>query len=225
MKLQRHFNKYGESDLLFIKLICCHPDELLSYEQFFIDSYNPYFNILKKAGSALGFKHTEESKRKLSLARKGKPLSEEHKRKLSESHKGQVPTKETIAKRIESLKGKVCSEEKKRKISEANKGHLISKIGRKKISEANKGRRHTQEWKDNMSIIMKNRISPMKGKKQSDKWKEAIKKSHSEESIRKQAESMRGKNTWMKGRVQSPETLIKKSKSLKLAWQKRKERA
>lgn len=32
--------------------------------------------------------HTEETKRKLSEAHKGKKLSEEHKRKLSEAHKG-----------------------------------------------------------------------------------------------------------------------------------------
>jgi len=34
----------------------------------------------------MGFKHSDESKRKMSIAHKGKKFSEEHKRKLSENH-------------------------------------------------------------------------------------------------------------------------------------------
>ena len=40
-----------------------------------------------------GKTHSEESKRKMSEARRGKPKSEEHKRNISKSHIGKVPIK------------------------------------------------------------------------------------------------------------------------------------
>ena len=65
-----------------------------------------------------GMHHSEETKKKMSKARKGhvtwikgKKLSEEAKQKMSESHKG-----------------KKLSEEHKKKLSEANKGKLSKKV-------------------------------------------------------------------------------------------------
>lgn len=55
-KLQRHFNKYGKSDLVFSVIIGCDQDDLISTEQFFIDSIKPYFNNSMTAGSNLGLK-------------------------------------------------------------------------------------------------------------------------------------------------------------------------
>lgn len=45
-------------------------------------------------GRPKGYKHTEESKRKMSLAKLGIPKSEEHKKHMSESKKGKVITEE-----------------------------------------------------------------------------------------------------------------------------------
>ena len=70
-KLQCHYNKYGESDLQFSILLGCEKEDLLKYEQFFIDSLNPWFNIQKVAGSPLGKKMSDEEKRKHSEAMKG----------------------------------------------------------------------------------------------------------------------------------------------------------
>lgn len=58
-KLQNHFNKYGKSDLVFSIIICCDKDLLVSMEQFFIDSYNPWFNIMKKASNTHYTKKTQ----------------------------------------------------------------------------------------------------------------------------------------------------------------------
>jgi group I intron endonuclease len=55
-KLQNHFNKYGESDLQFSILLGCDKEDLIKIEQYFLDSYNPWFNICKKAGNTLGLK-------------------------------------------------------------------------------------------------------------------------------------------------------------------------
>jgi group I intron endonuclease len=56
IKLQNHYNKYRESDLQFSVLLGCDKGDLIKIEQYFIDSYNPWFNIAKKAGSALGIR-------------------------------------------------------------------------------------------------------------------------------------------------------------------------
>jgi len=48
-------------------------------EQFYIDTLVPEYNILRVAGSSLGYKHTEESLSKISNASKGflNPMYEE----------------------------------------------------------------------------------------------------------------------------------------------------
>ena len=54
IKLQNHYNKYGKNDLIFSILINCKEDDLINVEQSYIDDLNPYFNILKIAGSNKG---------------------------------------------------------------------------------------------------------------------------------------------------------------------------
>ena len=70
IKLQRHYNKYGKNDLVFSIIVGCDKDDLIVTEQFYIDAYNPWFNICSKAGSLLGFKHSEETKKKMSESAK-----------------------------------------------------------------------------------------------------------------------------------------------------------
>ena len=70
-KLQRHYNKYGESDLQFSILLECDKDELIKKEQYFIDNLNSYFNEAPIAGSSLGRKHSNNTKAKMSTAAMG----------------------------------------------------------------------------------------------------------------------------------------------------------
>jgi hypothetical protein len=99
--------------------------------------------------------YTEEHKRKLSIAQKGKKFSEETKRKLSDANKGQVPWN----------KGKtgVYTEETKKKMSDANKGKNLSEEHKKKISESLKGKKFSEETKKKMSDAMKGRVPWNKG--------------------------------------------------------------
>lgn len=91
-KLQKHYNKYGESDLQFSIIEYCDKKETLIIEQKFLNLYRPYFNILIIAGSPLGhhWVWTEDSKKKFSEKRKGCIQTEEAKRKNKEAHIGQV---------------------------------------------------------------------------------------------------------------------------------------
>ena len=43
-RLQKHFDKYGLSDLSFTVLLICNKNELPIKEQEYIDKYKPYFN-------------------------------------------------------------------------------------------------------------------------------------------------------------------------------------
>ena len=92
-------------------------------------------NLTNGGDGSSGYIHNEESLKKISYSKKGKPshnkgksLSEEHKRKLREAHKG-----------------KTLSEEHKRKLSVINKGKTFSEETRKKLSEVKKGKKW---WND-----------------------------------------------------------------------------
>ena len=125
---------------------------------------------LKMSESRKGHKLSEETKRRMSEAHKGKlsaPRSEETKRKISEARKGKPGTprsEETKRRMSESQKGKhniTHSDEAKRKMSESHKGHKLSEEHKRKISEANKGKHsinggthrtpHSEEAKRKMS--------------------------------------------------------------------------
>jgi group I intron endonuclease len=64
-RLQNHYNKYGEKDLQFSIIIGCLKESLIENEQFFMDCYNPFFNICRIAGSPLGTKRSDEVKEKM----------------------------------------------------------------------------------------------------------------------------------------------------------------
>jgi len=55
-KLQRHFDKYGESDLVFIIIEPCLHVFLTVREDTYLHPIKPYFNICPNAGSRLGTK-------------------------------------------------------------------------------------------------------------------------------------------------------------------------
>lgn len=84
-----------------------------------------------------GNHHSEETKKKLSIINTGTKASEETKKKLSEAHKGKKLSKEHIESIARANRGKKRTEEQCKHISEALKGH--------------KGIKHTQETKDKIA--------------------------------------------------------------------------
>nr|AYU58491.1 GIY-YIG endonuclease [Hirsutella rhossiliensis] len=59
-------------------------------EQQYINLCKPILNLNPRAGSSMGFKHSEESKRLISEFRKGKPLPEHTKKRLSVLFSGEL---------------------------------------------------------------------------------------------------------------------------------------
>lgn len=162
-KLQRHYNKYGKSDLIFSIIIGCDKNDLINTEQYFIDSYKPYFNSSLKASNNGGFKLTEEARKKISEAFKGeknpnygKHFSEEHRKKLSEAKKG-----------ISINLGRKHTQETKDKIRKAKIGCKNPHIGNRPSEE---GIRIIKEK-------LKGRIPWNKGLKQSEELKRKVSES------------------------------------------------
>ena len=157
-KLQRHYDKYGEADLQFSVLLGCPKEDLIKTEQYFLDSYKPYFNGCMTAGSTLGMKLSEEAKRKLSKVHKGKKMSEEAKVKLGLRSRGN-----------KNMLGKHHSEETKQKMS-VNRtkyytGKHQSEETKKKLSIVNTGKHHSEETKQKMSDAKKGKPTWNKGLK------------------------------------------------------------
>lgn len=103
--ISKALNKYGYSNFSLHILEYCNKNEALNREQYQIDLLNPEYNILKKAGSSLGYKHntktldafknrtvSQETRNNLSLAASKRIFSKQEKEKLSISHLGkQLP--------------------------------------------------------------------------------------------------------------------------------------
>jgi group I intron endonuclease len=84
----------------------------------------------------LGKKHSEQTKKKLSLIFKGCKHTEETKQKISKAQLGRKLSEETIKKIILANTGRIASEETKKKISEALTGRKIPQhvLDKRKIS-------------------------------------------------------------------------------------------
>ena len=98
MLICRALLKYGYSNFSLEILEYCKPDNVIEREQYYLDLLKPEYNILKTAGSCLGLNHSQETKRKLAEANKGKILSELTKAKMSAAKKGVKLSQETRAK-------------------------------------------------------------------------------------------------------------------------------
>jgi len=91
-KLQAAFNEYGPVAFEFEAIAFCPISDLLWHEQTAIDAFdavNTGYNISPHAGAPMrGRKISEETRKKLSAAKKGVPKSIEHRRAIGNSHRG-----------------------------------------------------------------------------------------------------------------------------------------
>jgi group I intron endonuclease len=100
-RLQKDWDKQVKEDFEMITVECDikTESEALNREQFWMDYYKSYeegsgYNISPTAGTTLGRRHREESRRKMSESHSGKKLSVDHRRKQSTALKGYVKSKE-----------------------------------------------------------------------------------------------------------------------------------
>jgi group I intron endonuclease len=84
--LQRAFEKYGIENFTLVIVEYCDPILLIEREQFYMDLLNPNYNILRVAGSILGYEHSEEARAKIGEANQNR--SEESRQSISKAITG-----------------------------------------------------------------------------------------------------------------------------------------
>ncbi len=115
LHLQRAWKKYGSKAFSFVVIVLVRCEKnLLKEEQKLIDNEKSVYNILQKAGSPLGYKHSLEALRKIGLA------------SLGRRNTGWRHTAGWKREKSEISKNSKHSEATKLKISLANKGRRMS---------------------------------------------------------------------------------------------------
>lgn len=192
--LQRAWNKYKEENFKFEIIEEVEKENnLLEREQYWLDYTESFnrdkgYNLTPTAGSMLGYRFSEESKKKIGKSNKGKKRSEEFKQEVSKRFKGKKFSDTHREKISQSLKqnsywyGKTMPKEIKAKMSESQKK-------RTGINSSNYGKKFSEETKRKMSEVKK-------GKKLSEDTKKKMSESHkgkvrSEEHKRKLSESVK----------------------------------
>ena len=137
--------KYGFDgfNLQVIYLPKASKEELLDLEETFIFIENSLvtengYNLCQRGRMNSILPMSDETRRKLSEAQRGKKHSDESKRQISEGNAGKKRSDESRHKMSESKKGNKASEETKRKLSKAQKGRQHTDETRRKMSEVQK---------------------------------------------------------------------------------------
>lgn len=115
--MQRCWNKNGGENFIFRVLKACEVGDLIAEEQEAIDAIKPEYNSVPTAGSQLGYRHTEETRKKMSKSR---------------------------PKDFSPMTGKCHSEETKEKIRRAKKGVKHGPYGRARVEKAAAAMRKTK---------------------------------------------------------------------------------
>lgn len=159
--LQRAWNKYGEDSFEFRILEETTAKHAVAQEQVFLNwlqTYDPRlgYNISPTANSSLGVKFSQETKAKMSAARKGKTVSKKTRERLSAIAKGRTYSPEICLRMSLARKGKPQSKEAVTKRAAANRGKTRSDESRKRMSAAQKGRTVSAEGRLRMSAAKQN---------------------------------------------------------------------
>lgn len=187
LSLIKHGNEAHKFSVIHELPIDVSPDVITVYEQFCIDQYDTagidLLNIKKIAGNRsphspetrmkmsnshkgksqnIGFKHSEETKRKMSISsmgqkawNKGMPASEETRKKLSIARRKWEISEATGKKISEALKGRPKSEQHKERLRQANLGKKAPAEVREKMSISQSSRKRpplSQETKRKISL-------------------------------------------------------------------------
>ena len=121
------FKKYGKSNFTCEILATAETkEELNALEVYWIAELNARdtsvgYNITEGGEGTVGYVHTDGAKNKMSIAKKGKPLSLEHRKAIGLQSLGRKMTEENKAKLRAINLGKKASEETKQKLRDAHK--------------------------------------------------------------------------------------------------------
>lgn len=134
--LQHAWSKYGEEFFSFELLWKCEPDECLYEEQLALNNIKCEYNVCTVAGSPGHRKLSNETKKKIGDSNRGRVASDETKKKMSMARKSRKLSAETIEKIAAKHRGMKRSDESRAKMSAAAKTKKKPlKIKRNPVSE------------------------------------------------------------------------------------------
>jgi group I intron endonuclease len=180
LKLQRAFNKHGETAFEFSVIEhVADLAQLVVREQHWIDALGAFkagYNVLPKAGSALGQVRSDETRAKL----RALVISAETRARMSAAKKGVVPVT-ALAAAIAANTGRPISPETREKIRAANTGKSHTEETRRRLAEINTGKKYgprSDELRARLSAIQQARVL-------SDEAKASISRAISESNRRR----------------------------------------
>lgn len=152
--LQAAWNKYGEAAFQFQTLQRCRAEDAVAWEQYWIDYYRSYdhlvgYNISPTAGSCLGAKWTEESRRRLSEACRGRVFTEEKKAALSKGQLRRWARPKAKQQRSDTYRQKYADPTMRQQLADMNA----------KAVEARTGTNHTEEAKAKIAKVTRQRMA------------------------------------------------------------------
>lgn len=115
-------------------------------------------NLTDGGEGTRGFIPGAETRRRMSIARIGHPVTPETRAKISATQRGRTFSPETLARMSAASKRRMQSPEARAQISKKLTGQIISPERRAKISAANKGRPKSPEWKAKASAAQRRRF-------------------------------------------------------------------
>lgn len=149
--LQSAWAKYGAKEFTFSIVLICEPIALLMYEQLLIDAHaSQLYNLSPKAGSQLGFRHSEEAKQRMAKLKIGKKASDAHRAAISEALQGHAVSDRVISV-LQKRRGTKLSPEWRAKLSAAKKGKRQSPEAVAKRARANTGKKRSPEQRARIS--------------------------------------------------------------------------
>lgn len=145
-------------------------DILTNYEQFYVDqlreAWVSVLNMGQMVNSSKGVKHSEETRRKVSMALKGNVCSPETRRKISEAQIGKIISRDQVERANEKKRGRKQGPEIVRKRALAMIGMKKSPEACKNISNSLMGKIRSEESKKRQSeSLKKNPVRYWLGKK------------------------------------------------------------
>lgn len=186
--LQRSWGKYGEKSFSFEILEFCSIDSLIKREQAWLDRLSPEFNSSPTAGSCLGVKHSEETRRRrseLNLGNKfcvGRVPSAKciaAVARANQRRKGEKRRPDAVERTASAHRGMKRSDETRRNISKARMGVKLrrprSEEYRRKISEAHKGKQKSPE---HMAALQAGRAATVYTEERKEKLAETVRRQY-----------------------------------------------
>lgn len=149
-KLFNSLKKYGHINHQFEILEECNAAELNDKEIYYINKFKSFNNAngLNLQSGGYNGKHSDETKLKMSISKKGRVVSEETREKLRQANLGKTISPEYRKKLSDANKGKIFSDEQRLKMSLSakkrgsnRKGVKLTEEHKAKLSLANKGKR------------------------------------------------------------------------------------